>query len=392
VAFGSAQRFGVPLGYGGPHAAFFAVRDEHRRLLPGRLVGVSKDAEGRAAYRLSLQTREQHIRRDKATSNICTAQVLLAILASMYAVYHGPEGLRRIARRVHGMTQILAEGLARLGWRVDPGPFFDTLRVRLGKDAAARVLAAAQRRKLGLRDFGDGSIGIALDEAVTPTDLENLIGCFALDTALDLSFEELSAPWAESDYDAPHARTGEFLTHEVFRAHRSEHEMLRYLTRLAAKDVSLAQSMIPLGSCTMKLNGTSSMLPVTWPEFARMHPFAPREQALGYEKLTRQLERWLAEITGFAAVSLQPNSGAQGEYAGLLVIRAYHEDRGQADRDVCLIPTSAHGTNPASAVLAGLKVVAVACDAQGNVDLADLEAKATQHAARLAALVFFQPG
>ncbi len=391
VAVGSAQRFGVPLGYGGPHAAFLAARDEFKRLLPGRVVGVSRDDRGRPAYRLALQTREQHIRRDKATSNICTAQVLLAIMASMYAVYHGPEGLRRIARRVHGMTQMLAEGLARLGWRVDPGPFFDTLRVRLGKDPAARVLAAAQRRKLGLRDFGDGSIGIALDEAVTPTDLENLIGCFALDTALDLSFEELSAPWAEADYDAPHARTSDFLTHEVFRAHRSEHEMLRYLTRLAAKDVSLAQSMIPLGSCTMKLNGTSSMLPITWPEFARMHPFAPREQALGYEKLTRQLERWLAEITGFAAVSLQPNSGAQGEYAGLLVIRAYHEDRGQTDRDVCLIPTSAHGTNPASAVLAGLKVVAVACDAQGNVDLADLEAKAAQHASRLAALMITYP-
>ena len=391
VAVGSAQRFGVPLGYGGPHAAFLAAKDEFKRLLPGRVVGVSRDERGRPAYRLAMQTREQHIRRDKATSNICTAQVLLAIMASMYAVYHGPEGLRRIARRIHGMTQMLAEGLKRLGWRIDDGPFFDTLRVRAGKDSAARVLAAARRRRLGLRDYADGSIGISLDEAATPRDLENLLGCFALDSALDLSFEELAAPWADADYEAPHARTSEFLTHEVFRHHRSEHEMLRYLARLQARDVSLAQSMIPLGSCTMKLNGTSLMLPISWPEFARMHPFAPREQALGYEKMMRQLERWLGEITGMHAVSLQPNAGAQGEYTGLLVIRAYQESCGQSVRDVCLIPTSAHGTNPASAVMAGLRVVAVACDAQGNVDLADLEAKAAAHAERLAALMITYP-
>jgi len=391
IAVGSAQRFGVPLGYGGPHAAFLAARDDFKRLLPGRLVGVSKDDRGRVAYRLALQTREQHIRRDKATSNICTAQVLLAILASMYAVYHGPAGLRRIARRVHGMTQMLAEGLRRLGWRVDDGPFFDTLRVRLGKDPAARVLAAAHRRCINLRDHGDGSLGISLDEATTADDLARLVSSFALDTPLELTFEELATPLADTDYEAPHARTSDFLAHEVFGRYRSEHEMLRYLDRLAAKDVSLARSMIPLGSCTMKLNGTSLMLPVTWPEFARLHPFAPPEQALGYEKLMRQLERWLCEITGFQAASLQPNSGAQGEYAGLLVIRAFYESRGDLGRDVCLIPTSAHGTNPASAVLAGLRVVPVACDARGNVDLADLEARAAEHAPRLAALMITYP-
>jgi glycine dehydrogenase len=391
VAVGSSQRFGVPMGYGGPHAAFFATRDEYRRQLPGRLVGVSRDDRGRVAYRLALQTREQHIRRDKATSNICTAQVLLAVMASMYAVYHGPEGLARIARRVHGMTRMLAAGLARLGRQVSGGPVFDTLRVVLGKDDARRALAAAHRRRIDLRDYGDGSLGVALDERASEADLEALLEVFSVDRELELSLEELAGECDEPDYGAQFARTTPFLTAEVFSLHHTEHEMLRYLHRLQARDLSLVHAMIPLGSCTMKLNATSLMLPVSWPEIAGLHPFAPREQALGYEKLLRQLERWLCEITGFAAVSLQPNSGAQGEYAGLLVIRAYHRDRGESARDVCLIPTSAHGTNPASAAMAGLRVVPVACDEAGNVELADLEKKAAQHADRLAAIMLTYP-
>jgi glycine dehydrogenase len=389
VAVGSSQRFGVPMGYGGPHAAFLATRDEYKRQIPGRLVGVSKDADGRVAYRLALQTREQHIRRDKATSNICTAQVLLAVMAGMYAVYHGPEGLRRIGRRVHAHAAALAAGLRRLG--LDPGrdPFFDTLRVTLAAGAADAVHTAARAREVNLRPYADGSVGVALDETVTLADVRDVLECFA-GGALPFAADAL----AEAPADAiapPLARTSGYLAHPVFNRHHSEHEMLRYIHRLESRDLSLTTSMIPLGSCTMKLNGTSEMLPVTWPEFGALHPFAPADQARGYQELFGQLESWLAEITGFAAVSLQPNAGSQGEYAGLLAIRAYHESRGDGGRSVCLIPVSAHGTNPASAVLAGFRVVPVACDAQGNVELADLERKAAQHRDELGVLMITYP-
>jgi glycine dehydrogenase len=389
IAVGSSQRFGVPLGYGGPHAAFLATRDEYKRQMPGRLVGVSRDAEGHPAYRLALQTREQHIRRDKATSNICTAQVLLAVMAGMYAVYHGPEGLRRIGRRVHGLTAALAAGLRRLGLDLGPDAFFDTLRVRLSASAAAAVHAAARVRRINLRRYEDGSVGVALDETATLADVKDVLECFAGGPP-PFALEEL-ADAAEATLAAPFHRTTGFLTHPVFNQHRSEHEMLRYIHQLQARDLSLTTSMIPLGSCTMKLNATTEMVPVTWPEFAGMHPFAPAEQAEGYREMFGQLEAWLAEITGFAAVSLQPNAGSQGEYAGLLAIRAYHESRGQGQRQVCLIPVSAHGTNPASAVVAGFRVVPVACDAQGNVELSDLEAKATQHHDELGALMITYP-
>jgi glycine dehydrogenase len=389
VAVGSSQRFGVPMGYGGPHAAFLATRDEYKRQIPGRLVGVSKDADGHVAYRLALQTREQHIRRDKATSNICTAQVLLAVMASMYAVYHGPEGLRRIGRRVRGHAAALAAGLRRLG--LDPGPdvFFDTLRVSLAPGRADAVHAAARARAINLRPYSDGSVGVALDETVTLGDVRDVLECFA-GGALPFAAEDL-ADALDHGIAKPLARTSAFLTHQVFNRHHSEHEMLRYIHRLESRDLSLTTSMIPLGSCTMKLNGTSEMLPVTWPEFGALHPFAPADQARGYEELFGQLESWLAEITGFAAVSLQPNAGSQGEYAGLLAIRAYHESRGDGARNVCLIPVSAHGTNPASAVVAGFRVVPVACDAQGNVELADLEKKAAQHRDELGVLMITYP-
>jgi glycine dehydrogenase len=390
VALGSAQRFGVPMGYGGPHAAFFAVREEHRRHLPGRLVGVSKDAEGRPAYRLTLQTREQHIRREKATSNICTAQVLLAIMASMYAVWHGPEGLLAIARRVHALTRVLQLGLRRLGFDAGRGPFFDTLRVRTkGRDQGQAIVARARQKGVNLRAYDDGSVGIALDETARPEELSVLFEAFS-GGAVPFVAEQLAAEIEVALPDV-HARRRPFLTHPVFHRHRSETEMLRYLSRLQARDLSLAQSMIPLGSCTMKLNATSEMIPVTWAQLGGLHPFAPADQAKGYHEMFAQLEAWLAEITGFDAVSLQPNSGAQGEYAGLLTIRAYHRSRGDAHRDVCLIPVSAHGTNPASAAMAGFKVVAVACDAHGNVDVADLTAKAAQHAQALGALMVTYP-
>jgi glycine dehydrogenase len=389
IAVGSSQRFGVPLGFGGPHAAFLSTRDEFRRQIPGRLVGVSKDAEDRPAYRLALQTREQHIRRDKATSNICTAQVLLAVMASMYAVYHGPEGLRRIAARVHAMARAVAEGLRRLGRDLGDEPFFDTLRVRLSREEGQAVLLRARGRKINLRAYDDGALGIALDETVSAADLRDVLESFA-DGPLPFALEDLGAAGA-APLPAAFARTSPYLQHEVFNRYHSEHEMLRYLHRLQARDLSLTTSMIPLGSCTMKLNGTTEMTPVTWPELARMHPFAPAEQAAGYETIFEQLEAWLAEITGFAAVSLQPNAGSQGEYAGLLAIHAYHKSRGDERRDVCLIPVSAHGTNPASAVMAGFKVVAVACDEGGNVDLADLARKAETHAAALGALMITYP-
>ncbi len=390
IAVGSSQRFGVPLGFGGPHAAFLSTKEEYKRQIPGRIVGVSKDATGKRACRLALQTREQHIRREKATSNICTAQVLLAVMAGMYAVYHGPEGLRRIAKRVHGLTVVLAEGLRRLGFDVVTEPFFDTIRVQLGPVQATHVLTRAYERGINLRRIENHTIGISLDERSTPEEVRTLIEIFVGHRDIIFTVEELSRS-IDTGYPGNLARTSKYLTHEVFNRYHSEHEMLRYLYRLQARDLSLVHSMIPLGSCTMKLNATAEMLPVSWPEFARLHPYVPAGQAQGYQELSHQLEGWLAELTGFAAVSLQPNAGSQGEYAGLMVIRAYHRSQGEFQRDVCLIPVSAHGTNPASAAMAGFSVVPVACDREGNVDLADLEAKAAQHRDRLAALMITYP-
>ncbi|HET9669455.1 MAG TPA: aminomethyl-transferring glycine dehydrogenase [Casimicrobiaceae bacterium] len=388
VVVGSSQRFGVPMGFGGPHAAFMATRDAFKRALPGRLVGATVDAEGRPAYRLALQTREQHIRREKATSNICTAQVLLAVIASMYAVYHGADGLTTIARRVHRLTAILREGLARLGFAVSPAPFFDTLVVDTG-DATAAIAARAVAAGCNLRLRDAGSLGVSLDETTVREDVTRLWRIFA---GRDVAFDVDAIDAAVDDrFAAPLSRTSAFLTHPVFRRHRSETRMLRYLRRLADKDLALDRTMIPLGSCTMKLNAASEMLPVTWDAFSSLHPFAPTDQARGYHELVADLERMLCACTGYDAVSLQPNAGSQGEYAGLLMIRAYHQSRGEGARDVCLIPASAHGTNPASAQLAGMKVVVVACDRAGNVDLADLEAKASQHRDRLAAIMVTYP-
>jgi glycine dehydrogenase len=389
VAVGSTQRFGVPMGFGGPHAAFLATKDEFKRQMPGRIIGVSKDAEGRPAYRMALQTREQHIRREKATSNICTAQVLLAVMAGMYAVYHGPVGLRQIATRVHALTVLLALGLRKLGHDLGAEPFFDTLRVRLPKGKAEKILKAAGEKRINLRGYDDGSVGIALDETTLERHLDRLFSVFA-DAKPAPRVEDLGRE-AKYGYEAPHARSSAFLTHEVFNVHHTEHEITRYMQRLQEKDLTLATSMIPLGSCTMKLNGSAEMEPVTWPEFGRLHPFAPKEQTEGYAELFRTLEAWLCEITGFAAISLQPNSGAQGEYTGLLTIRAYHESRGETHRNVCLIPVSAHGTNPASAAMAGFKVVAVACDDKGNVEVADLKKKAAENKANLGALMVTYP-
>jgi glycine dehydrogenase len=388
IAVGSTQRFGVPPGYGGPHAGYLATRDEYKRQVPGRVVGLSRDAGGKPAYRLALQTREQHIRRDKATSNICTAQVLLAIMAGMYAVYHGPDGLRRIAERVHGMTRALAAGLRRAGLELGGEPFFDTLRV--GVADARAVHRRAQERDIDLRRYTDDSVGVSLDETTTRQDIRVLVEILAGDGAAKFDPDEI-LEGSGTDLETPFARSGPCVSHEIFRSYHAEHEFLRYVHRLQGRDISLTQSMIPLGSCTMKLNGTSLMLPVSWPEFAQLHPFVPPGQAAGFARLFDELESWLCEITGFAAVSLQPNAGAQGEYAGLLVIRAYHRERGDEQRNVCLIPTSAHGTNPASAVMAGMQVVPVVCDERGNVDLDDLRAKADQHRQRLAALMITYP-
>ena len=389
VAIGSAQRFGVPMGAGGPHAAFMATREQHKRHLPGRIIGVSQDAAGRPAYRLALQTREQHIRRDKATSNICTAQVLLAIMASMYAVYHGPKGLQRIARRVHAMTKILAVGLTKLGFDLGDQPFFDTLRIRLDATKGQALIDAAQAQRINLRVYDGGDVGISLDERSGPELVDRLFALFN-GGAPDFTAAAL-AESIEAEVAPEVRRTTEFLTHSVFNRYHSEHEMLRYLQRLQSRDLSLTHAMIPLGSCTMKLNSTSEMMPVTWPAFGQIHPFAPWSQQQGYVTMFRQLERWLQNITGFAAVSLQPNAGSQGEYTGLLTIRAYQRDRGHGHRNVCLIPTSAHGTNPASAVMAGMRVVAVKCDDQGNIDLGDLRAKAEKHSDDLAALMITYP-
>ncbi|HWL41032.1 MAG TPA: aminomethyl-transferring glycine dehydrogenase [Gemmatimonadaceae bacterium] len=390
IVVGNTQRFGVPLGYGGPHAAFFATRDEFKRQIPGRIIGVSRDADGKPALRMALQTREQHIRREKATSNVCTAQVLLAVVASMYAVYHGPEGLSRIARRVHGLTGALAEGVRRLGFALAHDDYFDTLRVQLGRRNAAAIIEEARRRRINLRAMPDKSIVVALDETVSEADISDLLVAFNGGKSLDFSLDEILAT-ADSRYDERFKRTTPFLTHPVFNTHHAETEMLRYMSRLQSRDLSLVHSMIPLGSCTMKLNATTEMMPITWPGFARIHPFAPVEQTQGYQQLFTELESALAEITGFAAVSLQPNAGSQGEYAGLLAIDAYHASRDDSHRNVCLIPQSAHGTNPASAVMAGMKVVVVKTDERGNIQVDDLRAKAEAHAKDLAALMVTYP-
>jgi len=390
VALGSAQRFGVPLGYGGPHAAFFATKDELKRHMPGRLIGVSHDADGKPAMRLALQTREQHIRRDKATSNICTAQVLLAVMASMYAVYHGPRGLREIAERVHRLTAHLGAALVALGYKIRQDPFFDTLRITMSKKWSAHELAQeAVSRGINLRVFDADTVGISLDETTTLGDLDALLKIFGKGEET-IRTESLLAE-TPAAWPAHFRRTSEYLTHPVFNSHHTETEMLRYIRKLESRDLSLTTSMIPLGSCTMKLNATSEMFPVTWPRVGKLHPFAPTDQARGYLTMFKQLEEWLAEITGMAAVSLQPNAGSQGEYAGLMAIRAYHQSRGDEARRICLIPVSAHGTNPASAVMAGMKVVPVACDAGGNIDLADLRKKADEHAGDLACAMITYP-
>ncbi|HWY51873.1 MAG TPA: aminomethyl-transferring glycine dehydrogenase [Chthoniobacterales bacterium] len=391
VAVGNTQRFGVPLGFGGPHAAYFATRNQYKRHMPGRLVGVSHDAEGRPAYRLALQTREQHIRRDKATSNICTAQVLLAVIASMYAVYHGPRGLRAIAERVHRTARILAAGLEKLGHPLLHHEFFDTLCLHAYGDAYV-VSEAAAKRGINLRPLAHEFLSIAVDETTTLKDvreiLDSVIDAYPELRERDVDLGELAKEVPKSKIEN---RKSDFLAHPVFNTHDTETEMLRYLKKLESRDLSLCHSMIPLGSCTMKLNATAEMFPISWPEFAKLHPFAPDNQTVGYIEMCQQLEEWLAEITGFAAVSLQPNAGSQGEYAGLLAIREYHASRNEAHRNVCLIPTSAHGTNPASAVMAGLKVVAVATLKDGDIDLADLRAKADAHARDLAALMVTYP-
>jgi len=385
IAVGSTQRFGIPLGFGGPHAAYFATKEEYKRLVPGRIVGVSKDVNGKPALRLALQTREQHIRRDKATSNICTAQVLLAVMASMYAVYHGPDGLRAIAQNIHELTATLAAGLQKLGYKISSENFFDTLRVELGNTRLAAILDAANERNINLRIFDNSTVGISLDETTTETDLIDIWQIFALKDQLPFTVAEL--PITNSQL----SRQSKYLTHPVFNRYHSETELLRYLHQLESKDLSLTTSMIPLGSCTMKLNATSEMIPVTWAEFGKIHPFAPISQTRGYQILFQQLEVWLGEITGFAGISLQPNAGSQGEYAGLLVIHEYHQSRGEGHRNICLIPQSAHGTNPASAVMCGMKVVGIACDDHGNIDVEDLKAKAEKHSHELSALMVTYP-
>nr|WP_220792723.1 aminomethyl-transferring glycine dehydrogenase [Gluconacetobacter aggeris] len=389
IAVGSMQRYGMPMGAGGPHAAYMAVRDAYKRNMPGRLVGVSVDSRGEAAYRLALQTREQHIRREKATSNICTAQVLPAVISAMYAVYHGPEGLTAIARRVHRLTAILAEGLRALSVRVETDAFFDTVTVATG-GMSVLIRARAEDAGMNLRAIDEDRVGISLDETTTPEIVRAVWRCFCPD-AQRLAAMEQALPVPDSLLPQGLLRQGTFMTHPVFHAHRSETDMLRYLRRLSDCDLALDRTMIPLGSCTMKLNATVEMMPVTWPEFCDIHPFAPEVQQQGYAELFRDLERMLKAVSGYDAVSLQPNSGAQGEYAGLLAIRAYHRSRGDEGRDVCLIPASAHGTNPASAQMAGMRVVVVACDDQGNVDIEDLKAKIAQNAGRLAAIMITYP-
>ena len=389
VVVGNSQRFGVPMGFGGPHAAFFATREEYKRNMPGRLIGVSVDTHGNPAMRLALQTREQHIRREKATSNICTAQVLLAILASMYAVYHGPDGIRLRAQRVRLLTAIFGKALEQLGYTINTAPVFDTLQVSGGPRNQDAIRAAALAQEVNLRYYADGRIGVAFDELTRLNHVETLLAIFGAAPGA-VEFKAL-AQSIELSYGGPHDRQSDYLTHPVFNSYHSETEMMRYINKLQSRDLSLTHSMIPLGSCTMKLNATAEMLPLLWPEFAALHPFVPADQAEGYHELFRRLEKWLAEITGFSAVSLQPNSGASGEYAGMLVIRAFHLERGEGQRTTCLIPSSAHGTNPASAAMAGFQVVVVACDEAGNVDIGDLRAKAEQHKDTLGAVMVTYP-
>ena len=390
VCVGNSQRFGVPLGFGGPHAAFFATKEEFKRSLPGRIIGVSRDADGKPALRMALQTREQHIRREKATSNVCTAQVLLAVIASMYAVYHGPDGLRDIARRIHRNATLLADGAEKLGLKVRHETFFDTIRIDLGDRPATELIGLARERKINLRDGGDTSVIIALDETVMTGDVSDVLEVLAGRKNAAPLLADLEKT-ADDRYDERFARTTPFLTHPTFNNYHSETEMLRYMHRLQSKDLSLTTSMIPLGSCTMKLNATAEMYPVTWPEFGQIHPFAPPDQTKGYREMFIRLEKALAEITGFAGVSLQPNAGSQGEYAGLLVIRQYHESRGDKNRTVCLIPQSAHGTNPASAVMAGMTVLVTRTNEKGEIDMNELRQKAIANKDKLSALMVTYP-
>jgi len=395
IAFGNSQRFGVPLGFGGPHAAFFAVRDDLKRRMAGRLVGVSKDAAGKQVYRLALQTREQHIRREKATSNICTAQALLANMAAMYAVYHGPDGIRQISRIIQSNTALLYNALKKLGLTIENSTFFDTLTVKLPYESQ-NLIREAEKLSINFRVVGSSTIGISLDETVTRQDLVDILNVFiktgqnGSKVSADQLYDSLQK-MEPTGIPKKFSRTSKFLTHPVFNTYHSETEMLRYIVELQNKDLSLANAMIPLGSCTMKLNATTEMIPVTWPEFSNLHPFAPRDQTLGYQELFKELESSLSMVTGFDAVSLQPNSGAQGEYTGLRVIEAYLESIGQAQRDVCLIPVSAHGTNPASAAMSGMKVVTIKCHSDGNLDLEDLAEKATKHKDNLAAIMITYP-
>jgi glycine dehydrogenase len=390
VVVGSAQRFGVPMGYGGPHSAFFATKEEFKRQIPGRIIGVSLDRAGNKAYRMALQTREQHIKREKATSNICTAQVLLAVMSSFYAVYHGPKGLKNIALRTHGLAKLTAKGLEKLGFTLGTNAYFDTLMVQVDAAIQAKVKALATEAQINFR-YQEGAVFIAFDEAKTIADAQQVLAIFAGAKGLSSPFSTEMADSLQLEWPAALVRTSTYLTHPVFNSYHSEHEMLRYIKKLESKDLSLVHSMIALGSCTMKLNATAEMIPVTWPEFGQIHPFAPVDQTEGYQELFTNLRTWLTEITGFADTSLQPNSGAQGEYAGLMVIRAYHLNRGEGHRNIALIPTSAHGTNPASAVMAGMKVVLVNCDDKGNIDVEDLKARAEEHAGELSCLMVTYP-
>lgn len=393
VVVGSSQRFGVPMGFGGPHAAFFATKDEYKRQMPGRIIGVSKDAQGNLAYRMALQTREQHIKREKATSNICTAQVLLSVMAGMYAVYHGAEGIKAIAKRIHGLTSLLAKGLSSMGFKTENQTWFDTITIASNKTITDNLRQAAEKQGINFRYFDNNSnVGIAINELTTVTDVQDILELFAAAGNYTLKFDiQREAQYTISLLPDNLQRKSAYLTHPVFNNCRSEHEMLRYMKQLENKDLSMVHSMISLGSCTMKLNATTEMIPVTWAEIGGLHPFAPENQTLGYAEMFKNLEYWLCQVTGFAAVSLQPNSGAQGEYAGLMTIRAYHENRGESYRNIALIPSSAHGTNPASAVMAGMKVVVTKCDENGNVDLADLKEKALQYKENLACLMVTYP-
>jgi glycine dehydrogenase len=390
VVVGSTQRFGIPLGFGGPHAAYFATKESFKRQIPGRIIGVSVDKFGKPAYRMALQTREQHIRREKATSNICTAQVLLAVMAGMYGVYHGPQGLKTIAAKIHGLASLLYDQLSEIGLNIAHNTFFDTIRVKANSAFQASFRSKAENEEINVRYYDNGDIGISFDETHGPEDVNTLMSIFNHTLGRE-SQAVVSPEMVQGKIPDALTRHGDYLSHNVFNSHHAEHELLRYMKKLENKDLSLTHSMISLGSCTMKLNATAEMIPVTWERIGNIHPFAPNNQTLGYQQIFTDLEKWLSEITGFAATSLQPNSGAQGEYAGLMVIRAYHKDRGEDHRNIALIPSSAHGTNPASAVMAGMKVVIVACDSAGNIDVDDLKNKAKQYSADLAALMVTYP-